>query len=90
LDSKERKERNKMKVTVCKGCGNRMQAKDEQGNDACAICIGISLDSGIPIEVEIPDRVKCHYCGVEVKTTPNLPFLDSKRGTYYCGCRGWD
>lgn len=79
-----------MKVIVCKGCGNRMQATDKEGKPACPICWGLTPDNSVPIEVEIPDTVRCCYCKKEAETRQGLPFLDSKHGTYYCGCRGWD
>ena len=79
-----------MIVTVCKGCGTKMMATDSEGKPACPICIGLNPESGIPLEVDMPDTVKCSYCKKEIPTKPSLPFLDSKRGTYYCGCRGWD
>ena len=52
-----------MKITVCKGCGNAFMAKDDKSNPACPICVGISPDSGVPLEIEIPDISYCVYCG---------------------------
>jgi len=82
-------------ITVCKGCGVTMVAKDEKGNDACPICIGASEDSGVPIEIVLPEEMKCYYCK-KVSSTKELlknwkkiPFA-SNDGTYYCGCRGWE
>lgn len=79
-----------MKVTVCKGCGTRMMAVDSDGKPACPICIGISPDSGIPVEVEVPNTAKCVYCGTEAEASDRLPFYSARDNTYYCGCRGWD
>jgi len=79
-----------MKVIVCKGCGNKMVAIDEKGNPSCPICFGLSPDSSIPVEVEVPDITRCRYCGQEAKVTQDLPFYDSRDNSYYCGCRGWD
>lgn len=80
-----------MKVTVCKGCKTRIEGSDTKtGKPACPICGGLNPDSGVPEEVEIADTVKCVYCKTEVPTSQDLPFLDAKHGTYYCGCRGWD
>lgn len=79
-----------MKVIVCKGCGARIQGVKSDGSLACPICIGIEPESGIPVEVEMPDEVECIYCRHKRKTSQELPFLDAKTKTYYCGCRGWD
>lgn len=79
-----------MKVTVCKGCGQKMMAVDSKGNPSCITCFGLSPGNSIPMEMEIPNTVKCIYCKHEVPTSQDLPFLDAKHGTYYCGCRGWD
>lgn len=107
------------KVTVCKGCGNRMMAVDaETGKPACIICGG--EDNSLPVEMDCPDELRCGYknCGSRAKWNEekkvwiltldsqggwnqtydgnreiglnDLPFLDAKEGTFYCGCRGWD
>ena len=83
-------------MIVCKGCGTRMMAKDENGNASCAICIGINKDSGIAIEVNLPAQLRCIDCK-RVSETVNLlkrwksiPFVNPSEGTYYCGCRGWE
>ena len=79
-----------MKITVCKGCGQAMMARDKNGNPACITCFGLSPDNSVPIEVEAPDVAKCIYCKATRKVSPDLPFYDSRTNTYYCGCRGWD
>ena len=84
------------KQIVCKGCGTVFLAKDEKGKDACPICIGISPDSGIAVEVELPDQLTCDMCKKSRSTEDllvqwgKIPFLNPARGQYYCGCRGWD
>jgi len=81
---------------VCKGCGSQIQATDGKGNPACPICIGINKDSGIVVEINHPDVYMCEICKKERKTKEllkcwkNIPFANPSRGTYYCGCRGWD
>jgi len=79
-----------VKIIVCKGCGGKMEAVDEQGNPACITCAGISPNNSIPVEMEVPDIAKCVYCGKEAQVTQDLPFYNSRNNTYYCGCRGWD
>ena len=84
-----------MKITVCKGCGQKMQAIDQDGKPACTTCIGLHKDSGIPIEIEVDiENAKCCYCKkIATKSSfdlDNLPFYDSTTNTYYCGCRGWE
>ena len=53
-------------VTVCKGCGSRMMAV-KAGTDipSCVTCIGISPDSGIPIEVDVCNMAICSHCKQE-------------------------
>lgn len=84
------------KALVCKGCGNQLQATDPEGNPACPICSGLDPDSGVPVEVQLPDEFRCVACGQVRKTADILifwtatPFANPAEGTYYCGCRGWD
>ena len=83
-------------MTACKGCGGSMMAIDKNGKPVCTTCAGLSPDSSIPIEVEMPDTWKCSQCGKETTTEALLrrwvviPFANATRGTYYDGCRGWD
>jgi len=86
-----------MKVIVCKGCGQVMQATNAKtGKPSCITCFGISPDSSIPIEVDAPmESAVCAYCktpldSTEWKNVKPPPFYDSKHNTFYCGCRGWD
>jgi protein-disulfide isomerase len=80
-------------------------AVDRDGKPACPICIGLHKDSGVPVEVDIPNKAHCSYCKVEAvydektklwtigkstETYKELPFYNSKTNTFYCGCRGWD
>ena len=59
-----------MKLTVCKGCGCVMEAKDTKtGKPACVTCIAISPDSGTPIEVEMPEILRCS-CGSKAVLNP--------------------
>lgn len=83
-------------MTVCKGCGIQMEAIDKNGKPACPICLGISPDNSVPMEIEMPDSFTCVYCK---KTTPteellrqwkHIPFAEPSKRKYYCGCRGWD
>lgn len=51
-------------ITVCKGCGNVMQAVDSAGKPACVICLGTSKDNSIPVQMEISSQIYCTYnCG---------------------------
>ena len=84
-----------MKLIVCKGCGQQMQAVDKNGNPSCVTCIGLNPDNSIPIEVEMPDEFTCDSCNKTTKTEEllkrcrEIPFA-TKDGRYYCGCRGWE
>jgi len=50
-------------ITVCKGCGNAMQAIDSFGKACCVICRG-SQDNSVPVHMEIPNHIHCVYnCG---------------------------
>ena len=107
-------------ITVCKGCGQAMQAVDKNNKPACTTCIGISKESGIEVKMKISDHLVCQYrCGScadwnekenvwEVQCSKaggwngtdnngrgkisimGLPFMDAKKGLFYCGCYGWD
>lgn len=85
-----------MKTTVCKGCGSILNATDSRGTPSCIICHGLEPESGVPVEVEFPDTVKCSVCGKERKVSEilwdyvSVPFFNADDGTYYDGCRGWD
>jgi len=85
-----------MKVTVCKGCGQLMHGISASGTPICAICIGISPDSGIPIEVEVPDEISCDTCGKRwlvsdiLKRWKQIPFYNSRSQMFYDGCKGWE
>ena len=84
-----------MTVIVCKGCGQTMPAVDIDGKPFCFICSGLNPDSGIPVEVELPETIKCRDCDkvwkVEdvLKQWIGIPFYDSCNQTFYDGCRGW-
>ena len=74
-----------------------MQATDtETGNPACVTCIGLSPNSGIPVEVELPDEITCDSCGKTwlvsdiLKRWTSIPFYDSRKRVFYDGCKGWD
>lgn len=85
-----------MKVTVCKGCGSIMNATNKDGKSICLTCIGIEPESGVPVEVELPETVRCDTCGKVRKVSDvledyvTIPFFNAKDGTYYCGCRGFN
>lgn len=95
-----------MKITVCKGCRQAMDAVDSvTQKPVCPTCFGLSPDSGVPIEVELPDVLHCCYgCGNVITyrdgawyyqtgkrmTFKEPPFVDARFNTFYCGCRGWD
>ena len=82
-------------ITVCKGCRQQMQAVDAQGKPACVTCIGLSPESGVPIEVQMPEAFTCDICKVSTSTDEilkewkDVPFATAD-GHYYCGCRGGD
>lgn len=85
-----------MKIKVCKCCGMVIMASDHKnGKPACPICYP-DKDSGVIVEVECPDILKCGACKVErkvediLKEFTSIPFVKPSEGTYYCGCRGWD
>lgn len=84
-----------MKIVVCKRCGTAMGAVDEKGNPCCTTCIG-EPNSGVPVEVDLPDVFECCYCHMSISTVEllkrwkSIPFAEPLRGLYYCGCRGWD
>ena len=76
-------------VTVCKGCGNKMEAKNDKGEPSCPICFGTSKDSGVPIEVRIPEVLKCSYkCGSMAvwSDTKNKWLINKWEGAW--GCNG--
>lgn len=82
-----------MKITVCKGCkdaiSDRAKKNPRTGRFLCFTCIGLNPSSGVPEEVEMPEKTKCRYCHKEVNSKPDLPFYNSGTNTFYCGCRGW-
>lgn len=52
-----------MKIKVCKGCGQVIMGTDNNTNKpVCLTCIGISEDSSIPVEVDVPEKIECD-CG---------------------------
>ena len=77
-----------------------------EGQPACITCYGLSPDNSVPIEMEISDKIECSYCcgsvaewdkekqkwrwGNRLVGVNELPFMDAKKGIFYCGCRGWD
>ncbi len=81
-----------MKIIVCKGCGQVMQAIDNRtGKPACVTCIGLSKDSGIPVEVDMPEELTCNYhCGSKAilnQETGKYIVTVSKKGGWNC-CGG--
>lgn len=57
-------------VTVCKGCGQSMMARNQAtGKPSCVTCIGTTPDSGIPVEVDVPDAARCS-CGQTATWNP--------------------
>lgn len=83
---------NVAEASVCANCGILEMAKDSITNEpACAICGGKDF-----IMSTLPEELKCDDCNKVTKTEKILkmwkspPFYHSKRGTYYCGCYGWD
>ena len=86
-----------MKITVCKGCGHSMETTNmKTGKPNCVICIGLELENSIPVEIEMPDEIKCGSCGKISKVSDllkhwrDIPFYNSKEESYYCGCQGWE
>ena len=81
-----------IEVSVCAGCGILEMAKDSVTHKpACPIC-----GSKIFKTATLPDKLRCNDCGVEKLTEKILkmykapPVYKHGRGTYYCGCYGWD
>jgi len=81
---------------ICKGCGQAMMATDENGKLVCLTCMGIDENNSIPVEVKVPDTLKCYVCKKRWKVEDilkqwiDIPFYDSKHQSFYDGCRGWD
>lgn len=80
-----------MKVPVCGGCGTAFFAVDSKGKPACPICLDGSTEY-----VDMPSSFTCSSCGRKSKTKDilklyrDVPFANPSKGTYYCGCHGWD
>lgn len=78
-------------------CGHTANAKDENGNSVCAICIGIN-EGATQIANESPNlenrNAECCYCNKIKKSSFDLPFFEykpnEKYDKFYCGCWGWD
>jgi NMD protein affecting ribosome stability and mRNA decay len=77
---------------VCKNCGKSIiGVETKTKTEICVICGGTEFQ-----EVELPETLRCRYCGKMSKTKEILkvwrrvPFLDVHNKTYYCGCIGWD
>ena len=87
---------NHVKITVCKGCGNTTMADNADGEPVCLVCMGVSPDSGIPVEVELPYVLKCATCGKEwsvrdiLRKWVDIPFYNHEAQTFYDGCEGWE
>lgn len=79
-------------VQVCAGCSLQQMARDSTTHEpACPICGSKEF-----ISSTLPEELKCDDCDKVTKTEKILkmwkepPFYNSKRKTYYCGCRGFD
>jgi hypothetical protein len=85
-----------MRITICKGCGNTMMGDDADGKPVCLLCTGISPDSGIPVEIELPYTLHCSTCGKEwsvrdiLRKWTTIPFYNHTSQTFYDGCEGWE
>lgn len=75
-------------------CGHVSNAKTENGDPCCAICIGFTNDAEIVVEKPSLEgrTAKCFYCSSKTDSAYTLPFfgMGEKIDSYYCGCFGWD
>lgn len=92
-----------VKIVFCKGCGAKLgDCKNGLGEVVCVMCAGIEPESGVPVTMELPETIHCSDCDSTMTLNQDTgrycehwkdgipPFFNAKRGTYYCGCRGWD
>lgn len=83
-------------MNILMQCGHTANAKDENNNPVCAICIGYK-EGATKIEDKIPNLIgrksRCPSCLKEKESNLELPFFEHKPNTefdsHYDGCRGW-
>ena len=78
-------------IPVCKECG---ATTFDAARETCLICLSHSVEMK-----PAPPFIKCTACGEVTMlidghygkyAIPNVPYLNPKEATWYCGCEGWE